>query len=157
MTTKPPTPEEALNYANDLAEAHSRATGGTFHSVSPESVAEALGNAIEATRATAKTEDAKEKPRETDIKLLQNTITDISAFSENRFREIKSLAVILLDWLKLPDSYDKTGKLADVLNIIWAIAEAAEDNAACLADGVGCRDVDIDRQARENAQLRAAS
>jgi hypothetical protein len=151
MSTKLPTPEEAMNYANDLAEAHARATGCPS-SVSPESVAQALGNAIEATRATAEAEN----PRCTDTQKLQIAVTDISAFSENRFREIGSLAVILLDWLKLPDSYNKPEKLTDVLNIIWAIAEAAEDNAACLADGVGCRDVDIDRQARENARIQAA-
>jgi hypothetical protein len=84
MTTKIPTPEEALNYANDLAEAHARATGGTFRRVSPESVAEALGNAIAATRATQAEGEAmrrgtSEEAEESDFtifEIVRGCITD---------------------------------------------------------------------------------
>jgi hypothetical protein len=46
-------------------------------------------------------------------------------------------------------------EFADVLNVIWERAETVGDNIQCLAENVGCRFKNIDRDARNDAFVKA--
>jgi hypothetical protein len=125
------------------------------HTPSEKSLLEALADAITATRAAI----PPDAPRSTDIPALQSALINISEIAENRLSEIRALSIILLDWLRIPASHNKTTVFANVLNIIWERAETMQDDLYNLVEEVGCCSPGLNRdpQARIEARKTATT